>query len=223
MPSPRCVTRNGAEVSCTLNKDRFKQAPGWKSHKGDRWEREVKTLQAELQEFSEMMACRLSLERTEYFALSKKVQTLSRDVNSTKLECLAPLRKDSMNMLWNTHHSELCGLCGVWYTSGQQHNCTMMNMDGDLADPLSSTMQNAITEDLGQQVDDQVHVLTSRKHCTSKDAEASKKSPISSPTQSTRMSRMHGHEVRDTQQEIKDLLADMSKLEGQVSNLAIMQ
>lgn len=225
MPSPRAqpLVPVAAEA-CTLPEDRFKKSPHLRSVKGVKWEHEMKTVQAEITAFSEMMACRMSCERSEYSSLHNKVNTLSGSIDSVRLNSLAPVvaTDSTCEKLYHTHHSAFCGLCGVWYTAGETHTCTMMNMDGDLDDPLSSSMQNAITENdrMNEQlVEEQVCILTSRRH--EKEKSKDQKAPKSVTQKDIPISRPRGHEIRNVDNELTELLVDMSLLEGQVGRLGM--
>merc|ERR1719247_4087877 len=91
LPSPKSDSRSspqandGPEVVCTLEGDLFKKPSGLRSQ-GAQLKHEVKTMQAELQEFSEMMACQLGFQRTEYSSLRTKAHALSTSFNSTRLD-----------------------------------------------------------------------------------------------------------------------------------------
>jgi hypothetical protein len=220
MPSPRnnLPVKDVPVDTHTLSKERFKAPALLRSQKGVQLEHEIRTIQAEIQAFSEMMACRLNCERADYIALNKKVHSLSGNLNSSRLTTAtsrqsAPVvasKPENGHQLWHTHHSQLCGLCGVWYTSGEGHACVAMKMDGDLEeDPLMTSMQNYTTDDLGQLVEEQVCILTSRKHEKSKQRDV--KTAASPPAH---ISRPRAQEARDMEHELHELVANMNRLEG---------
>lgn len=214
MPSPRSSLETSKEnmpvalfqaAACDLSKDRFKTMNPVCSRKCKEWSHELKTIQAEIEAFSEMMSCRLSCERSEYSSLRLKAQSLSGDINSARLNCSAPLAEiSSGNGLWHTHQSQMCGLCGIWYTSGQTHICNMAQLDGDLDKPLSSRMEDALVSVF----DEHAVILTSRRPEKAKDPDDVKR-PMRSVSP-VRISRPRPQEVRDVDQELSDLLQNMS-------------
>jgi len=108
--------------------------------------------------------------------------------------------------LYTASSYQFCGVCGMWYdgTLGLQHSCQK-----DLLDPLSESMEYCQYFDVEQQIKERIQAM---QKIDAKDFESQRTGEKEPPEKASDYTRPRGAELRETDNEIDALAAELNDL-----------